>query len=197
LALAHAALGGAVTSDAVVRVAVVIDLGVHSGMSPRVFIKCLKVPASTNGSDVLASVARSFRIPAPTYASSGLLCSIDGYPSMGCGTSERGGYAYWSYWHGGSQWSYASIGPAAWTTRDADVEGWRYQNPGAANPSDPPPDASPAFATACAAAATSPAPTPTNGSGSAGSTTLFVSTSLIVVALGAAGTLRWRRRTGT
>jgi hypothetical protein len=193
MSLAHASTRGATADD--VRVAVVIDFGARSGVSPRIVIKCLKVHRGTNGSDVLASVASSWQVPAPTYATSGLLCSINGYPSTGCGTSVPGGYAYWSYWHGGGQhWAYANVGPAEWTVRNGDVEGWRYQDPGAVNPA---PAASPDLATACAAAATSPAPTPARDRSTAGSATLFAAALLVVVVLGGAGAITWRRRLRT
>jgi hypothetical protein len=164
-------------------------------VSPRIVIKCLKVPAGTNGSDVLASVASSWHVPAPTYSNSGLLCSIDGYPSRGCGTPAHGGYAYWSYWHGASpHWTYANVGPAEWTVRDGDVEGWRFQDRGAANPTDPAPAAPSDFAAVCAAGATSPSPIPARGGTTSGSATLLVVSALVVVALGGAGASRWRRR---
>lgn len=192
----HVVTRNATAHAAMVRVAVVIDFGPGSGVSPRRVIKCPLVPAGTNGSEVLASVADSFHVPAPTYNNSGLLCSIDGYPSMGCGTLTNGGYAYWSYWHGGGHWSYADVGPAEWTVRNGDVEGWRFEDHGAAGPSDPAPAASSAFATVCADAATSPAPTPTSG-GTTGSATLLVAAALAVVLLGGAGASRWRRRPRT
>jgi hypothetical protein len=197
MAATHAALRGAVTSAATVRVVVVVDFGPRSKVSPRIVIKCRKVPAGTNGSVVLADVASSFHVPAPTYSTSGLLCSIDGYPSAGCGTPEPGGYAYWSYWHGGGHWTYADLGPAEWTVRDEDVEGWRYQSQGAANPSDPAPAVSSVFATGCAAAATSPSPVPVRGGSTTGSATLLGAAALVVVVLGGAGAARWRRRPRT
>ena len=47
----------------------------------------------------------------PTYASSGLLCSINGIPASGCGQTVAGGYIYWSYFTGGpGSWTYASAG---------------------------------------------------------------------------------------
>ncbi len=192
-ALAHASTRSATSDD--VRIAVVIDFGARSGVSPRIVIKCLRVPGGTNGSDVLASVASSWHVPAPTYATSGLLCSINGYPSTGCGTPVPGGYAYWSYWHGGGQhWAYADVGPAEWTVRNGDVEGWRYQDSGAANPA---PAASPDLVAACAAAATSPAPAPAHDASTAGSATLFAAALLVAVVLGGAGAITWRRRMRT
>jgi hypothetical protein len=194
-------MSGAVTRTVVanaptVRVAVVIDFGPSARMSPRIVIKCPKVPAGTNGATVLASVADSFHVPAPTYAASGLLCSIDGYPSTGCGTLTSAGYAYWSYWHGGRHWSYANVGPAEWTVTNDDVEGWRFEDHGAANPSDAAPALPSDFETVCADAATSPAPTPTSGP-PGGSTTLLIGVALLVIVLGGGAGIRWRRQQRT
>lgn len=192
--VAHAHLAVAASGGGQVRVAVVIDFGPGSGMTPRLVVKCPKVPAGTSGASVLASVASSFHVPAPTYAVSGLLCSIDGYPSTGCGTETGAGYAYWSYWHGGSHWTYANVGPAEWVVGNGDVEGWRYQAHGAASPSDPAPDLSPDFATVCADAATSAPPTPTRGVATTGPVTLLLAVGIVVVLLGGLAASRWRRR---
>ena len=195
MATARAALRDASATDEV-RVAVVVDLGARAPAPPRVILKCLKVPAGANGSDVLASVARAFRVPAPTYSASGLLCSIDGYPAGGCGTGGQGGYAYWSYWHGGRHWTYANVGPAEWTVRDGDVEGWRFQSRGSASPSDPPPAAASAFTAVCAAAAASAAPRPAGGPTSSSPAALVVA-GAAVLALGGGAAIRWRRRPRT
>jgi hypothetical protein len=57
---------------------------------------------------------------------SGLLCSIDGYPASGCGKATGGGFEYWSYWHGGSKWTYATTGPDSTRVQPDGVEGWRF-----------------------------------------------------------------------
>jgi len=194
MATARAALRDATATDEV-RVAVVVDLGAGAPASPRVILKCLKVPAGANGSDVLASVARAFRVPAPTYATSGLLCSIDGYPASGCGTGGPGGYAYWSFWHGGRHWTYANVGPAEWTVVNGDVEGWRFQRRGS-GASNPPPAAASSFAAVCAAAAASAVPRPAGGPTSSGPAALVVA-GAAVLALGGAAAIRWRRRPRT
>lgn len=196
----HAVLALAQRADAPapeVRVAVVVDLGPHA-VSPRFIVRCLKVPAGTNGSVVLASVTSSLHVAAPTYAVSGLLCSIDGYPSSGCGTPGRGGYAYWSYWHGvAGHWSYADVGPAEWTVRDEDVEGWRFESHGTAGPADPVPGSSATYRAVCALAATAPAPVATSGGSTSGSVPLDVAVALVALALGGMGAVQWRRRART
>ena len=46
---------------------------------------CVPADSSSSGADVLAARAQMLGTPSPTYNASGLLCSIDGYPSSGCG----------------------------------------------------------------------------------------------------------------
>ncbi len=53
----------------------------------------------------------------PSYAPSGLLCSINLIPASGCGQSVAGGYIYWSYFTGsGGGWAYSSTGAFATVT---------------------------------------------------------------------------------
>jgi hypothetical protein len=203
-AIVLASVGGAPTTSGAatrtvvanapaVRVAVVIDFGPSAKMSPRIVIKCPQVPAGTNGEAVLADVADSFHVPVPTYADSGLLCSIDGYPSTGCGTLTSSGYVYWSYWHGGQHWSYSNVGAASWTVTNGDVEGWRFEDQGAGAGDDPAPALSSDFATICADATTHPAPAPSNGP-PGGSATLLAVVALVMLALGGGAASGWRRR---
>ena len=92
-------------------VPVVVDTG---GPSDTAEVACVPVPAGSNGAQVLAARAKLLHVPAPRYAESGLLCAIDGYPATGCGVQTGQYYAYWAYYHGGSSWTYASVGPAEW-----------------------------------------------------------------------------------
>jgi hypothetical protein len=148
--------------------------------------------AGSNGTDVLAAVSQELGLPQPTYAPSGLLCSIDGYPSQGCGTSVANGYAYWSYWHGTTHWSYANLGPAQWTVTDDDVEGWRFQNPSAQAPGTPPPDAPANYAAVCAMASVRPS-TGSTSKTSAEQLAVLAAVGAVVVLLSAASVRRWRR----
>lgn len=76
------------------RVALVIDPGTDSdapagerpARGPRT--ACARVPGDASSADALADVAEPLR-----YDSSGILCSIDGYPVAGCGeqVSAKGG----------------------------------------------------------------------------------------------------------
>jgi hypothetical protein len=61
-------------------------------------------------------------------------------------------YRYWSYWRrapGASGWTYSTTGPS-YRVPDGAVEGWRFQDYGSANPSDPPPRSAASFAQICA-----------------------------------------------
>ncbi len=78
-----------------------------------------------------------------TQNNSGLVCAINNVPADGlqnCLKTAGGGqYYYWSYWEGDpytNTWTYANVGPASHTvdTGQTYVEGWRYQDPGADNP---------------------------------------------------------------
>ncbi len=115
-----------------VRVAVVVDTtGLTGAATPSVV--CVVVQSNATGATAL--VARAARIGnvAPRYNSSGLLCAIDGLPAAPvCGDPVSGGFAYWSYWLGGSTWTYATIGPASHGVFDGDVEGWRWVPSGTA-----------------------------------------------------------------
>jgi hypothetical protein len=94
-----------------------------------------------------------------TQNNSGLVCAIDNYPANGlqnCLATSGGLYFYWSYWQGDpytNTWTYGEIGPAEHTVGEGQtyVEGWRYQDPGADNPSATKPAVTPAaaFAQAC------------------------------------------------
>ena len=143
----------AAAAAAEVSVGFVIDFGKPAD----VVVGCVKVPEGQDGYQALADFLQQEHESAATYNSSGLLCSIDEVPSTGCGQVVSGGYIYWSYWLGTSgTWSYATTG-ASGAVQNGDVEGWRFEDPGRANPSDPPPGASPDFDAICA----TPPPTTT------------------------------------
>jgi hypothetical protein len=144
---AHGSRGGKIV------VPVVID---DSRDAPAV--ACVPVARGSTGSQVLQVRARLLGVPPPTYNASGLLCSIDGYPSSGCGVHSGNHYAYWAYFHGGASWTYANGGPAAWPVTPGDVEGWRFEPDGSGTPSDPPPRAPSSAPALCPA---SPPPTTT------------------------------------
>jgi hypothetical protein len=133
-------------SATTIVVPVVVDMG---GPSDTGEVACVPVPAGSNGAQVLAARATMLGEPAPRYAESGLLCAIDGYPATGCGQQVGSHYAYWAYYHGGTSWTYASVGPAEWQVFAGDVEGWRFQPDGTATPADPPPRAPSEAATLC------------------------------------------------
>jgi hypothetical protein len=139
-------VAGAAGEAGEVSVAFVLDFG---GPASDQVVGCVAVPASDNGYDALAAFASQEHLALPTYNSSGLLCSIDDVPATGCGQAVPGGYIYWSYFiTQRDQWSYANTGAFATVTPD-DVQGWRFQNPGADDPSAPPPRTPPAYHTLC------------------------------------------------
>jgi len=174
-----------------VRVAVVIDFGTGATVRPRVVTRCIRVPTGSNGSDVLATLASDERVPAPSYAPSGLLCTIDGFPAAGCGAAPAGAYAYWSYWHGGRTWTYADVGPAGFAVTTSDVEGWRYQPGGSGSASDPAPRFSPSFAAVCANAAVLPTGLPAVPGGATPWVPIAVAGCVLALAL--LSVRRWRR----
>ncbi len=149
-------LAAAAASEATVSVAFAVDFGQGEPV-----VACVKVPNGTSGYGALGAFTAQEQEQSPVYNASGLLCSINGDPGSGCGQPVNGGYAYWSYWLGTSgTWQYASTGAFA-DVQNGDVEGWRFEAQGKANPSDPPPAASPDYAAICGAATTpSTEPTP-------------------------------------
>ena len=128
-----------------VSVAFVLDFG----SSGNRVVGCVTVPASDTRYDALAAFAQEKNLTQPGYAPSGLLCSINGIPSSGCGQVVAGGYIYWAYFTGGAHgWTYASSG-ASGTVGTDDVEGWRFENPGSGNPGDPGPRTAPRYDSIC------------------------------------------------
>ncbi len=110
-----------------IRVAVVIDFGTSPGSPGGTSQVCVPVSERTDAAALLAARAQQLGVVAPRYNGVGLLCSIDGYPSSGCGESVGGVARYWAYWLGsGSGWSYANVGPAGHQVDGNVVEGWRF-----------------------------------------------------------------------
>jgi hypothetical protein len=143
-------------------VAFVIDLGTGAPV-----VGCVHVPSSDNGYYALAAFAQQENLAAPTYAGSGLLCSIGGTPATGCGTpGPNGQYYFWSYWtmtDGSGRWAYSDRGaftPVGDAANGQDVEGWRFQNPGPDNATAPPPRSAPNYAAICPAASVPPPASP-------------------------------------
>jgi hypothetical protein len=146
------AAGGAGTAGEA-SVAFVLDFG---GSPDREVTGCVTVPASDNRYDALVAFTAERGLVAPTYASSGLLCSINGDPATGCGRSVARGYIYWSYFTGGPNgWTYADTG-AFGTVTPNDVEGWRFQDPGTGLPNDPPPPTAPEYEALCSGTSSTP-----------------------------------------
>ena len=124
-----------------VTVAFVIDFsGADQAPGNGIIWACVAVRSGDNDSEALAALATEAGFAVPRYSNSGLLCGIGGIPARGCGQQVKGGYDYWSYWQGSpSGWTYASTGPAENQVNSSVVQGWRWEDPGKANPSDAPP----------------------------------------------------------
>ena len=155
-----------------VTVAFVLDFGPGNSQ----VVGCVSVPATDSRYDALSAFAIEKGLVPPTYAPSGLLCSIDLIPAPpGCGQSVAGGYIYWSYFTGsGGRWIYSSTGAFAAVTK-GDVEGWRFQDPGTGRPNDPGPRTAAVFTSICSGGSpatttttTSTTAPPTTGGGSSG-----------------------------
>ncbi len=152
--VAHAAGTAGETS-----VAFVLDFG---GSTSDQVVGCVTVPSSDDRYDALAAFVGQEHLAQPTFNASGLLCSINGIPASGCGTEVGDGYIYWAYWTGGPHgWTYSESGAQGAVGTD-DVEGWRFENPGKANPSDPPPRTPARYGAICGSRGTT---TTTSGGG--------------------------------
>jgi hypothetical protein len=123
--MVRALAGGGCASADSGHVGLVIDFGNVTGHgtppAPQVQTACLALSSGETGDRVLAAAGLSLR-----WGSSGLLCAINGYPASGCGQTTSSGTDYWSYWHGGSVWTYATTGPASSRPAAGGVEGWRF-----------------------------------------------------------------------
>jgi hypothetical protein len=132
-------------------VAVVVDFGdvAQSGPPPRSEPQatCVSHNSRLTGAQALVDAGYDLR-----FATSGLLCAINGYPADGCGerTGEGRQYLYWSYWRassGETAWTYSGGNPAS-RIRDGVTEGWRFVH-GTGSPSDPQPRHTPEHLAIC------------------------------------------------
>jgi hypothetical protein len=150
--LGPAALAPLRAAAAEIYVAVVVDFGGGPG-SPTAIVDCVTVPSGSTDAQALADAVDQ----ETAYSNSGLLCAIEGYPPNGvsnCDASSGQDYYYWSYWHGSTgSWVYANDGPAEQVVAPGDVEGWRFEDPGPANPSAAKPGPAPEYAAICPQAA--------------------------------------------
>jgi hypothetical protein len=153
LVVAAPAVHASPCAYATASIAVVVDFGDGGSISTV----CVPVDGTPTDAAVLQQRSQQLGTPSPTYNSSGLLCSIDGYPSSGCGERTGDQFAYWSYWHGTTAgWTYGNDNPAVRKAKSSVTIGWRFQPQGSASPNDPPPRASSDPALTCV-----PEPPPT------------------------------------
>jgi hypothetical protein len=176
-------------------IAIVVDFG--SGSSKATISHCIRVSPSATEADAVQALITAQRGQSLRWASSGLLCGVDGYPTTGCGVNEaHGGYAYWAYFHGTAKgWVYANNGPAEVTAGSNHAVGLQFETKGKGAPSDPGPSVAPRTALACAHgvldATKRPTPTPTH---SAWMATLVAGGLIIILIPAAFIVLRIRRR---
>ena len=138
-------------------IAVVIDFGTGGGAHQPV-VECVHEPQGATSGQALNDALAKANLPLPSYDAngSGLLCSLGGYPSQGCGVQTPSGYQYWAYFHGDSSgWHYAQDGPNERTAASSLTEGWHFEDRGHGNPGDPPP-AGPSSPTRLCASVTPP-----------------------------------------
>ena len=162
---------GAATDDCArppsgsIRVVMVVDAG---GGSP--IVTCLVVPDGITGSKLLAARAAQLGVAPPSYAGSGLLCTIDGAPASGCAETSAG--SYWANFSGTSgTWVYSSYNPFIRHLRDGDIEGWRYVVHGSGVAGDSVPGIAPSASLFPAVIEVSVRPAPSDASASAAGTT--------------------------
>lgn len=134
-------------------IAVVIQFS--TGQSPRVL--CVNETSAVSSIRALSDALAANGMAAPTFAATGLLCSLNNSPASGCGVQTSEGYQYWSYFLGdGSGWHYSNQGPGTHGATSQVSEGWRFQNAGSGTGSDAPPNISPVSTQLCPAPALSP-----------------------------------------
>jgi hypothetical protein len=158
------------TADGTVCEGIVIDYGTAPPSSPNPPSMQVQTADVAPGSDDYDALQAAHDVYA--LNDTGLLCVMNGYPADGqdnCDRTQGSQYFFWSYWEGNpytNTWSYAEVGPAEHQVGAGQtyVQGWRYQNPGPASASAPPPSVTPAAAFAQACPGVSPVP----GSGSSG-----------------------------
>ena len=174
-------LQGVASAASYVYVAVVVDFGGLSGAPSQPVAKCVEVPSGSTMADALAAGFSPLG-----WASNGLLCQIEGYPTSeqvsNCDSYVNGKYQYWSFWTGtpSGTWSYAQLGPGGLSATQGSVEGYRFELSGAGNATDPPPAYPSNFSQICAdapPATAAPTTTTTTVATSAPGTTATTRTS--------------------
>lgn len=176
--------------DQTVRVGLVIK-----GQGGQVSTYCLTLtPDHANGLDALR--ATSLDISAQIGALGAAVCRIQtvgcSYPAETCFCQCQGNQCnYWSYFYQDTdrRWLYSGIGPSTRKLKTGDVDGWLWNEGKDLTPVGGLPDLS--FDTICSA---SSAPNSPNASTNALSPSTIVGYGLFVlVVLGIAGVVLWRR----
>ncbi len=181
----RALAGGGCAGADTPHVGLVIDFGtvtsVAGAPTPQVQTACVPLSAGAYGDTVLHAAGVSIR-----YGPGGLICALDGYPASGCGTDTANGYQYWSYWHGGSGWTYSNVGASSYRPPAGGVEGWHFvqgqdsaaEGPPGFSASGPCPGATPTTAAPGPSPTTAHAPTATTELGHPAAASSATSSSL-------------------
>lgn len=112
----------AATSGGTICVGLLVDA---TSVGGRRSTGCAKVPAGSNGIDVLEAAGHSVT----TQDNGGFVCAIDGVPASGCSANDDS--HYWAYWHraaGAGSWTYSSEGAASYRPAAGSTDGWVYDN---------------------------------------------------------------------
>jgi len=126
--LGHAALGRTDCASAAddSKVGLVIDygtVGLPGEPTTAPSAACVPFPSGTG---LALLVAAGHTVRTKTTGSGDMVCGIDGYPQDGCGVQTADGFQYWSYWLGGTSWSFSGIGAGSRNPKPGDVDGWRF-----------------------------------------------------------------------
>jgi len=147
----------AATSD---LVAVVIDFG--TGGPPSI-VTCVHDAGQSDAQAITDALAQVGATTGLGINQSGLICSVNGYPTSDLTTAcpiSSGTTAYWAYFHGtAAGWTYASQGPASFPASPTTTVGFRFESTAREAAANPPPSAAADPVASCPAIATS-APTP-------------------------------------
>jgi len=103
-------------------IAVVIDFGTGGGAHQPV-VECVHEPQGATSGQALNDALAKANLPLPSYDAngSGLLCSLGGYPTQGCGVQTPSGYQYWAYFHGDTGRGCGASHQTGWTALVAEL----------------------------------------------------------------------------
>ena len=117
--------GGYVRAAGTPHVGLVVDFGtvttVPGAPGPEVQTACVPVTAGAYGETVLHAAGVTIRWRRWTDLRPRRLSRV-----RAAGTDTANGYQYWSYWHGGSGWTYSIVGASSYRPSAGGVDGWHF-----------------------------------------------------------------------